>query len=971
MRSGTKTDLLLAITNTANWAGSDSPISLTTTNFTISGAVTTPPKVTTTTPSNGATNVAVDTAVTVNFSEAVDIDPGAVGVMCGATPYGTSTITLIGVTSITFYPPAHLPNSATCTVTVSASAITDSDSESLDGDSNGTGGDDYSFSFQTIAPVTVSKIHEIQGTGSAFTSPGPWTVEGIVTADYQTGSGGINGFFLQEEDGDADSDPNTSEAIFVYCNACPTDVSVGDRVRINGATASEYFNMTQLTASTAPLITITSSGNPLPTAVSLSLPVPTGIAKDAYLEPFEGMLVTLSGMPTVTEVYQLGRFGQVTLAPTRLYQFTHNNLPSVAGYTAHLEALAKNTIILDDGTNAQNPDPVVYPQGNLSMANSLRIGDTVSNVTGVLHYSWGGNAASPNAWRIRPTTPPTFATNNARSATPPSVGGNVKVASFNVLNYFNGNGSGGGFPTSRGASSASEFTRQRDKIINALVAINADVVGLMEIENDSGANQAVQDLVNGLNAQTAPGTYTYIDTGVIGSDEIRVAIIYKPGVVSPVGTYATLTNAAMQTDCNRPPLAQLFEVTDATNPSFGEQFTIIVNHLKSKGSACGSLGDSDAGDGQGNGYQARLNGANAIVSWLSDPYFSDPDVLLVGDMNAYPMESPIQAFVGAGFTDLIREFNGMTGYSYVFNGESSYLDHALASTTLLPQVAGTADWHINTDEPLALDYNVEFKSAGQQTSFYSNEPFRSSDHDPVIVGLNLGTVQPPALSATVTIDGIALNSASLTTVNAIRVIFDQDVRYSSPVDTSDDADNLANYRLIGEGSVPGIDTIIGTDFCSVGSIDAKDSNIPFTVSYDAPTRTVSLIIDASFAPLPIGTYRLVICGSTSIVSAVNGQALDGNNDGTGGDDATIPFNVVAVAGGGGNAGTPVTATTASLDTNNDGFVSQAEVLAGVTRLPSTGETPTWRTPLLVALGGGIAGLLVVAFWVFRRKRASN
>lgn len=812
--------------------------------------------------------------------------------------------------------------------------------------------------------VVLPKIHDIQGSGASFTSAGPWTVEGIVTASYQTTT--IRGFFLQEEDADVDADPLTSEGIFVFCNTCPTPVSAGDKVRVVNATASEFFNMTQLSATTAGSVVFVSAGNPLPTVTNLTFPTPTSMSKDDYLEPFEGMLVRINGTLTVTEVYQLGRFGQVTLAPSRLFQFTHNNAPNVANYAAHQTNVSKSTIVLDDNTLAQNPDPVIYPQGNLSMANPLRIGDTIANVTGVLHWSWGGASASPNTWRIRPVPSETytFMNANARPATPPNVGGTLKVASFNVLNYFNGDGMGGGFPTARGASNATEFTRQRDKIINALATMNADVVGLMEIENDGGANQAIADLVNGLNAAMGAGTYAYIDTGIIGADQIRVALIYKPIVLSPIGSYATLTTPAMQTDCNRPPLAQLFEVTNATHPSLGERFIVMVNHLKSKGSACSALGDSDTGNGEGNGYQARLNGANAILNWIgTDVYFSDPDVLVIGDMNAYPMEAPIQAFVTAGYTDLIRQLSGLSAYSYVFNGESSYLDHALGSASLLPQVTGAGDWHINTDEPLAFDYNLEFKSVGQQASFYSNEPYRSSDHDPVLIGLNLGVVTPPTLTASVAIDGTPLSSGALSNVTGIRVTFDQDVRYTGSLPApaaGDEADNVANYRLIGEGATPGIQTTFAPDFCLNGTVSGDDVEIVFTsATYTPTTRTTELVIATVSSPLADGQYRLVICGSTSVVSLLSGLALDGNGNGVGGDDALIAFTVGSAVGG-----VPVNAGNAALDVNNDGVVSQEELLAGITRLPATGETPIWRNALIAALLTMVT--LLVAFVWYRR-----
>jgi predicted extracellular nuclease len=198
-------------------------------------------------------------------------------------------------------------------------------------------------------------------------------------------------------------------------------------------------------------------------------------------------------------------------------------------------------------------------------------------MTGVLTFSWGGNAASPDAYRVHPTGTVTFSNANPRPTSAPDVGGSLKVAAFNVLNYFNGDGMGGGFPTSRGAESLFEFNRQRDKIIAALLEINADVVGLMEIENDAPPNSAVEDLVDGLNDNSAPGTYSFIDTGVIGTDEIKVALIYKPGSVTPVGSFEILDSTfdpAYIDTLNRPMLVQTFE------DGGGERFTVAATQTR-------------------------------------------------------------------------------------------------------------------------------------------------------------------------------------------------------------------------------------------------------------------------------------------------------------------------------------------------------------------------------------------------------
>ncbi len=261
--------------------------------------------------------------------------------------------------------------------------------------------------------------------------------------------------------------------------------------------------------------------------------------------------------------------------------------------------------------------------------------------------------------------------------------------------------------------------------------------GLMEMENNGyGSNSAIQNLVNGLNAIAGSGTYTFINPGTrLGTDAINVGIIYKPGKVTPVGAAATMPNGyssgAFEV-VGRKPLAQTFQ-QNAT----GEQFTAVVNHFKSKGSSAGGIGDDDAGDGQGLSNATRTRQAQDLATWLATKPTgtNDTDYVLLGDFNAYALEDPITTLANAGYNNLLPN----TSYSYVFDGQVGALDHALGSASLAAQVTGAEKWHINADEPSVLDYNTEFKSTSQISSLYNADPYRSSDHDPVILGLDLYT----------------------------------------------------------------------------------------------------------------------------------------------------------------------------------------------------------------------------------------
>lgn len=356
-------------------------------------------------------------------------------------------------------------------------------------------------------------------------------------------------------------------------------------------------------------------------------------------------------------------------------------------------------------------------------------------------------------YRIQPTIDATYTPVNARPAAPEIMEGDLKVASFNVLNYFVTLDDGindicgpNGAQECRGADNAEDFDRQKAKILAALAAINADVFGLMEIENDSpvSLNNAVANLVAGLNAVVGAGTYDYIQTGAIGGDAIKQAIFYKPASVTPVGAYQLLTTAVdarFIDTLNRPVLAQVF-----SDNKTGVQFVVAVNHLKSKSSDCNAVGDPDLGDGQGNCNLTRKAAAQALVDWLANPtYFSGVQkVLIIGDLNSYDKEDPIDAIkLGADdtlgtaddFKDMIYEKRGDTAYGYVFDGQTGYLDHALANQQLAENIVDVNFWHVNADEPDLIDYDTISKQPAQD-ALYAPDAYRSSDHDPVLVSLS-------------------------------------------------------------------------------------------------------------------------------------------------------------------------------------------------------------------------------------------
>ncbi|HAV77211.1 MAG TPA: hypothetical protein DCX53_07645 [Anaerolineae bacterium] len=584
-------------------------------------------------------------------------------------------------------------------------------------------------------PLPVTKIHDVQGNGAASPLVGQTVViDGIVVGDFQDGASGVNGdlngFHVQEEDADADADPMTSEGIFIFDGSSPSvNIQIGDRVRVEGV-VSEFNGLTEITSFSG--VTVLSSGNPLPAASILSLPVATVDAFEAY----EGMYVTFPQALVISEYFNFDRFNEIVLTSERHLTPTAEFEPGSPQQMQAVQDFLLDKITLDDGRTSQNSDPAIHPNGSaFDLTNLFRGGDTVSNVTGVMDYAFG-------LYRIQPTQGADYTSVNLRTASPEPVGGTLSVASFNVLNYFttldNGNCPYAG--GCRGADNAGEFTRQRDKIIAALSIIDADVVGLLEIENHPG-DVPTADLVSGLNDVMGAGTYAYIATGAVGSDAIRVAIIYKPATVTPVGSFAVLDSSVdvrFNDTKNRPTIAQTF--MDNSN---GGEFTVAVNHLKSKGSDCNDVSDPDLGDGAGNCNLTRKAAAEAMVDWLAtDPTASgDPDFMIIGDLNSYDKEDPIDVLLAGGFTDLAYYFNGEDAYSYVFDGQTGYLDYALANASLLGQVTGATEWHINADEADLIDYDTSFKGPNQD-AIYAPDAYRSSDHDPIIVGLQVAPTFP-------------------------------------------------------------------------------------------------------------------------------------------------------------------------------------------------------------------------------------
>ena len=588
---------------------------------------------------------------------------------------------------------------------------------------------------------TAAAIYTIQGAGATSPLVGQTvTTTGVVTKVTS------NGFFIQSLTGD--NNPLTSDGIFVFASpASCTNAVVGNLVTVTG-TVTEYVPgagtastpLTELTAVSSVTLVGTGYANAI-APVAVTLPLAAG---DSF-ERFEGMLVTLQGSLTVQQNYFQAQYGQVTIGAGGRHETPTNAFrPGTPQALALADLQARSRLLLDDGSSAQNPNPTPY----FNASGLGRGGDSVSNLTGVIDFGPATSSASgAGLYRIQPTSTPVFASANPRTAVPPTVGGNLRIGAMNVLNFFttftNGQtafgqtGQGCSLAGSvaagncRGADNLVEYGRQRDKLVRELAGLNADAVGLMETQNNG--NTAVQALVDALNTYLGATAYAAIPVPAAGTgtDAIRVTMIYKPARLAPVGLPLSDTASVN----NRPTLAQTFMAPN------GEKFSLLVNHLKSKGSCPSSGADADQGDGQGCWNATRMSQAQRLRTFVAQVQAASGsnDLLLVGDFNAYAKEDPIYDLTSNGYIDQIGRFNTL-GYSYVFDGTAGRLDHAIATPTLSSRVSGAVEWHINADESPAFDYNQEFKQPACATCapdpYDGNSPYRASDHDPVLIGVN-------------------------------------------------------------------------------------------------------------------------------------------------------------------------------------------------------------------------------------------
>lgn len=563
----------------------------------------------------------------------------------------------------------------------------------------------------TAAPALANglqAIGQVQGSGARSPLEGRQvTVEGIVVANFAKNLGGI---FIQSES--EDGDPATAEGLFVLRSAdAEPRLRVGDRVRLTGTVLEQGEGDQTLTALDAASVEVTGRGQATPRVLAQAP------ATAAGWESLEGELLSITAPLTVTGNDGLARYGELfTSFGGRLYSPTEVAAPG-AGAQAVADENARLSLRLDDARSGQDPKNLWFLPGDWNDAAPLRTGSVVTGVQGVLDQRFG-------SLRLQ-LTEALGSIEQAPRPAAPTVPGDRRIAGFNVLNLFNGDGQGGGFPTDRGAATPAEHARQVAKLVAAVQALDPDLAALMELENDGyGPDSSLAQFVAALNASGPHTDWRFVDSGEgPGSNAIRVGIIYRSRRFEAVGKPASIAEGPFER-ASRAPLAQAFRA------GRGPVFVVVANHFKSKGGCDGATGgDADSGDGQACFNATRVESARRLNEWLAtDPTGASPEgALVIGDLNAHAQEDPLRLMYSRGWQDAFALAKAERPYSFVWAGHSARLDHALLDAGLAGRLRGAAEWHANADESDRFDYRRD----------RDNDPWRASDHDPMLLGLDL------------------------------------------------------------------------------------------------------------------------------------------------------------------------------------------------------------------------------------------
>lgn len=662
---------------------------------------------------------------------------------------------------------------------------------------------------------TFTNIEAIQGSGerSPLLADGTYIgtddvyVQGIVSA---VTTGLTKGFYLHAQT--PDNDPATSDGLFISTGEGTSELKAGDVVCVKGK-VQEYYNNTQLASNGDSYIKTGTAEVPH----GAKFVVNEGETLRQALERYEGMLLELDADSKlfVTRNFSydydskrnnmLLSYKAPLFKPTQLYAAESAQAVALADQNRNSRVFLESDAKAPSGKIPYYPDFAKDIDQDGSSEYHIRLGSRLEGLKAVVNYSF-------NEYRLIATnelTNSNFVTSGkgfdvSRTSAPSIAKSDLRVASFNVLNYFTSvAASGDANPTgqNRGATKNEEFLIQQAKIVAAMTKMDADIIGLMEVENNGfGDGSAIKSLTDALNAKIAntEDHYSFVEIAkadkhqdaYFGTDAIMVAILYRASEVTPKqaaqvivtpeqhvaestvtrsdGNGGTETNNPAYDKYQRHSLLQTFTLKET-----GDDLSIVVNHFKSKGSNCIEewidRADREPTDLQGNCNRFRVSAAKAVGEALKN---LQGDVLVMGDMNAYGLEDPLLVLTDysqekygrevftAGYTTLGKNADGsnatyeqtgskiIQGYGYINLATALHGTHTYSYT--YGGELGNLD-HALANSSLANkvvaieDWHINSAETNmfEYSSKYTadmpkyNDAYSASDHDPVVIAIDL------------------------------------------------------------------------------------------------------------------------------------------------------------------------------------------------------------------------------------------
>lgn len=624
--------------------------------------------------------------------------------------------------------------------------------------------------------VTLTGISAVQGSGTVSPLNGQSvTVQGIVTARIS------NGFFLQDS---GDGNPATSDGIFVFTSSTPSaNAAVGNSIRVSGTvtefTPSSDSQSPPVTEIINPSISAPlSTNNPLPPAVTITPAMVTATGGINQLENLEGMLVNIANLRVVGPT--AGSVSEATATSTSTGVF-YAVMPGVANPLREAGIQTPNVPPTCAAGTAcaipvfdANPERIrVDSDAAGQPALDLGVNQTVSNLTGVLHYAF-------RTYSVLPTAPATVGgTPIQRTSTPVPAAGSVTVAAMNVERLYDSIDDPGGDVVVQPTA----YQNRLGKISKAIreVLRTPDVISLEEVETLLVAQQLASRISADAVAasQPDPGYVAYlvegndvggIDVGFLVKSSIQVQEVTQFGKTT---TYTSPCNGAQELLNDRPPLR-----LRATAVRNGQtiSFVVFANHLRS----LNDIESTDACGGTTTGARVRAKRAaqaNYLAGLIQAELAANPaaKILAVGDFNAFEVNDGLVDVLNtitgtpapltqvatasddpayADFTNLLNLLPVAQRYSYVFDGNHQTLDHVLLSPAARAVVSGGGYGRVNAEFPDNLRSNPALAE-------------RYSDHDPVVV--HLTTASDITSQLTVSRGGVTYNRVALTATSSVIV----------------------------------------------------------------------------------------------------------------------------------------------------------------------------------------------------------